>query len=148
MADRHAAPTLLIGEDDRALSAILTDLFTDEGYLVDVAHDGQQGLHRGLTGSYDAVIVDRGLPVMGGAEVVAVLRSRDIATPALPLTAGGSVADRVDAKPPEDAIPADEAARIILDGVAVPHSRRRRRASQRARRHDDTNGEFRGAGGR
>jgi DNA-binding response OmpR family regulator len=87
---------LLIVEDDRALSVMLAELFTEEGYLVDVAHDGQQGLHRGLTGRYDAVIVDRGLPVMDGADLVAVLRSRGVATPALVLTARGSVADRVE----------------------------------------------------
>lgn len=96
MADGHPAQTLLIVEDDRALSVMLAELFTDEGYLVDVAHDGQQGLHRGLTGRYDAVIVDRGLPVMDGADLVAVLRSRGVATPALLLTARGSVADRVE----------------------------------------------------
>ncbi len=90
------AQRLLIVEDDRALGAMLTDLFTEEGYLVDIAVDGQQGLHRGLTGSYDAVIVDRGLPVLDGSELVAVLRSRGIATPALLLTARGSVADRVE----------------------------------------------------
>lgn len=96
VAERRPAPTLLIVEDDRALSVMLTDLFTKEGYFVDVAHDGQQGLHRGLTGSYDAVIVDRGLPVMDGSELVATLRSRGVATPALLLTARGSVADRVE----------------------------------------------------
>jgi two-component system response regulator QseB len=96
VADGHPAQTLLIVEDDRALSVMLAELFTDEGYLVDVAHDGQQGLHRGLTGRYDAVIIDRGLPVMDGADLVAVLRSRGVATPALLLTARGSVADRVE----------------------------------------------------
>jgi two-component system response regulator QseB len=96
VAERRPAPTLLIVEDDRALSEMLADLFSNEGYLVDVAHDGQQGLHRGLSGSYDAMIVDRGLPVMDGSELVALLRSRGIATPALLLTARGSVADRVE----------------------------------------------------
>ncbi len=96
MADRTAAPTLLIVEDDRALSAMLVALFTDEGYHVDVAYDGQQGLHRALTGRYAVAIVDRGLPVMDGVELVAVLRSRCIATPVLVLTARGSTADRVE----------------------------------------------------
>lgn len=91
-----SAPVLLIVEDDRALSAMLTELFTDEGYVVDVAADAQQGLHGGLRGTYDAMIVDRGLPVMDGVELVAVLRSRGISTPVLLLTARGSVADRVE----------------------------------------------------
>lgn len=96
VADGTAAPTLLIVEDDRALSAMLAEVFTDEGYQVDVACDGQQGLHRGLTGRYDAMILDRGLPVMDGVEVVAALRSRGIPTPILVLTARGAIADRVD----------------------------------------------------
>ena len=90
------AERLLIVEDDRALSVMLTELFTEEGYLVDVAHDGQQGLHRCLTERYDVVIVDRGLPVMDGSELVALLRSRGIATPALLLTARGSLEDKVE----------------------------------------------------
>ena len=83
-------------EDDRALSALLAELFTDEGYQVDTAYDGQQGMHRALTGTYDALIVDRGLPVMDGSDLVALLRSRGITTPALILTARGSVDDRVE----------------------------------------------------
>jgi DNA-binding response OmpR family regulator len=96
VADTGAAPTLLIVEDDRALSAMLAELFTDEGYEVEVVHDGQQGLHRGLLGDYDALILDRGLPVMDGVELVEVLRSRGISTPILVLTARGALADRVE----------------------------------------------------
>ncbi|MCW2734673.1 MAG: Response regulator MprA [Mycobacterium sp.] len=96
MSDRITAPRLLIVEDDRALSAMLVELFTDEGYQVDVAYDAQQGLHRGLTQRHDALIVDRGLPVRDGLELVTSLRSRGIATPILVLTARGALADRVD----------------------------------------------------
>lgn len=94
MSNPRAA--VLVVEDDRELSAMLAELFTEQGYRVDTAYDGQQGLHRGLTGAYDALIVDRGLPVMDGAELVALLRSRGVTTPALVLTARGSVADRVE----------------------------------------------------
>ncbi len=87
---------LLVVEDDRALSGMLAQLFTDEGYRVDTAYDGQQGMHRGLTGDYAAIIVDRGLPVMDGAELVALLRAKGITTPALILTARGAVEDRVE----------------------------------------------------
>ena len=89
------APAVLLVEDDRALSAMLVELFSGEGYRVDTAFDGQQGMHLGLTGNYDAMILDRGLPVLDGADLVALLRSRGIATPALILTARGSVEDRV-----------------------------------------------------
>jgi DNA-binding response OmpR family regulator len=92
----NTGPTLLVVEDDRALSGMLAELFIGEGYRVDTAYDGQQGMHRGLTGDYDALIVDRGLPVMDGAELVALLRSRGVTTPALILTARGAVEDRVE----------------------------------------------------
>ena len=95
MTDGSPAPTLLIVEDDRALSAMLVELFADEGYQVDVAHDGQQGLHLALIGHYAAAIVDRGLPIMDGVDLVAVLRSRGVVTPVLVLTARGVLADRV-----------------------------------------------------
>lgn len=91
-----SAPLLLVVEDDRALSGMLAELFTAEGYRVDTAYDAQQGMHRGLTGDYDAMIVDRGLPVMDGVELIALLRSRGITTPALVLTARGAVEDRVE----------------------------------------------------
>lgn len=90
------AEQLLIVEDDRALSVMLTDLLTSEGYVVDVAHDGQQGMHRGLTACYDTAIVDVGLPVLNGCELVAILRSRGITTPVLLLTARGSTQDKVE----------------------------------------------------
>ncbi|MCV7348322.1 response regulator transcription factor [Mycolicibacterium rhodesiae] len=90
------APAVLVVEDDHALSAMLAALLTEEGYRVDTAYDGQQGLHRGLRGDYDALIVDRGLPVMDGADLIALLRSKGVATPALILTARGAVDDRVE----------------------------------------------------
>lgn len=95
MHRQHDAPTLLIVEDDRGLAALLADLFRAEGYAVDIAHDGQQGLHRGLRGDYDAAIVDRGLPVLDGAELVSAWRARGVGTPTLLLTARGAVEDRV-----------------------------------------------------
>lgn len=93
---RVTAPLLLVVEDDRKLSAMLAELFGAEGYRVDTAFDAQQGMHRGLTNDYDALIIDRGLPVMDGADLVALLRSRGVTTPALILTGRGSVEDRVE----------------------------------------------------
>jgi DNA-binding response OmpR family regulator len=87
---------LLIVEDDRQLAGLLADLFTSEGYRVDTAFDGQQGLHKGLTGDYEAAVVDRGLPALDGADLVSVWRNKGIATPTLLLTAHGAVEDRVE----------------------------------------------------
>ncbi|GAA0352407.1 response regulator transcription factor [Actinoallomurus spadix] len=90
-----ARARLLLVEDDDELSEMLLRLFTEEGYSVDVARDGQRGLHLGLSRSYDAMIIDRGLPAIDGLDLLARLRRRAVATPVLMLTALGAVADRV-----------------------------------------------------
>jgi two-component system response regulator QseB len=87
---------LLLVEDDVALSDLLLETLTASGYAVDVAPDGQRGLHLALTRQYAVMIVDRLLPAIEGVELVARLRSRGINTPILMLTALGTVADRVE----------------------------------------------------
>lgn len=96
MSTPNSGAALLVVEDDHALSAMLEELFAEQGYRVDAAYDAQQGMHRALIGTYDALIVDRGLPVMDGSELIALLRSRGVTTPALILTARGAVEDRVE----------------------------------------------------
>ena len=95
MGGAPGAEILLI-EDDRQLAAMLTALLAEEGYRVQVAGDGQAGLHLGLTRRYRALIVDRGLPVRDGLEVLRILRSKGVVIPALVLTARGALADRVE----------------------------------------------------
>jgi two-component system response regulator QseB len=88
-------PRLLLVEDDRALTGLLDDLLTEEGYAVDVAGDGHTGLHYALTRDYQLMVVDRGLPALEGLELVTRLRARGVTCPVLLLTARGSVDDRV-----------------------------------------------------
>jgi len=87
---------LLLIEDDRDLAGMLAELFAGEGYSADLAADGQRGLHLALSRDYDVLIIDRGLPVLDGVELLRRLRGRAVTAPALVLTAFGSVADRVD----------------------------------------------------
>jgi two-component system response regulator QseB len=86
---------LLLVEDEPEFSAILAALFTDEGYHVDVAGDGQRGLHLGLTCSYDVIVLDRGLPAIEGLDLLRQWRRHGVATPVLVLSARGTAADRV-----------------------------------------------------
>jgi len=74
---------------------MLVGLFNEQGYTVDLAPDGQRGLHLGLTRDYDAMVIDRGLPVIDGIDLVRRLRGRAVTVPVLILTAFGEVADRV-----------------------------------------------------
>jgi two-component system response regulator QseB len=87
--------SLLVVEDDRELAGLLVRLFTEQGYLVAAVRDVQGGLHRALTSPFSALVVDRRLPDGDGAQLVARLRQRGLATPVLMLTAHGSVHDRV-----------------------------------------------------
>lgn len=95
-ASDGAPPPLLLVEDDAQLSALLAELFTDAGYAVDIARDGQAGLHAGLTRQYAVMVIDRGLPAIEGVDLLARLRARGVSTPVLLLTALGTVADRVE----------------------------------------------------
>jgi DNA-binding response OmpR family regulator len=88
--------TLLLVEDDQALLAMLERLLSDEGYAVTVASDGQRGLHLGLTRPFDVMVIDRGLPAIEGVDLLGRLRSRSVGSPALILTARGTLADRVE----------------------------------------------------
>jgi two-component system, OmpR family, response regulator len=88
-------PILLI-EDDADLAGLLDRVLADEGYAVTVAGDGQTGLHLALTRSFEAMIVDRGLPAVEGLDLIARLRSRGVVTPILVLSARSSTEDRVE----------------------------------------------------
>ena len=87
---------LLLVEDDRRLSEMLTELLGEEGYEVTVAADGHTALHMGLTRDFDILVVDRMLPAIEGVDLVGRLRSRGIITPVLLLTARGTVDDRIE----------------------------------------------------
>ena len=88
-------PRLLIVEDDTELAAMLAGLISGEGYEVDVAHDGRQGLHLGLSGSYRVMVIDRRLPGLDGLDLLAGLRRRAVSARVLVLTALGAHAERV-----------------------------------------------------
>jgi len=87
---------LLLVEDDAELAEVLSAVLGDEGYIVDVARDGQLGLHLGLTRPYDVVVIDRMLPALDGLDLLARLRRRAVRARALVLSALGAVPDRID----------------------------------------------------
>lgn len=90
------ARRVLLVEDDRRLSELLVRLLTAESYEVVPVFDGQAGLHHGLTGRWDALVIDRTLPAMEGVDLIRRLRSRGITTPIMLLTARGTTEDRVE----------------------------------------------------
>lgn len=97
--DHHAgtlAPRLLLVEDDPRLAGLLEELLVGQGFTVEIARDGQAGLHAGLTRGFEVMVIDRGLPAIEGVDLVARLRSKGVLTPVLILTARGALGDRVE----------------------------------------------------
>lgn len=86
---------LLVIEDDREAAAYIAKGLAESGYVIDHAPEGRGGLFMATSGNYDALIVDRMLPGMDGLALVAALRSAEIRTPVLILSALGAVDDRV-----------------------------------------------------
>jgi two-component system OmpR family response regulator len=85
---------LLIIEDEADLLSSLAKALREEGYAVDTASDGEEGLFKALETGYDAVILDVMLPVMDGWTILKKLRVRRT-TPVLMLTARDASRDRV-----------------------------------------------------
>ncbi len=88
---------LLLVEDERPLAAALDDALREEGWVVDHAADGREGLRMALLGQYDVVVVDIMLPSMNGYDVLKHMRQRKVWTPVLMLTAKDGEYDQTDA---------------------------------------------------
>lgn len=87
---------ILVVEDDGRLAGMLRELLEGEGYSVVIARDGQRALHEGLTSPFDLFLLDRGLPVIEGLDLLDKLRASGVTSPALVLSALGNPADRVE----------------------------------------------------
>ncbi len=85
---------LLVIEDEVKLAEYLRRGLTEEGYVVDVVHNGVDGLHMAMQGSYDLLVLDGMLPGIDGLGLLAALRQSK-QTPVLMLTARIKVEDRV-----------------------------------------------------
>ena len=86
---------ILIIEDEQKIAAFLRRGLMENGFVVDVAEDGEKGLDYALVRKIDLIILDVVLPKRDGWSLVAELRRAGIHTPVLFLTARDSVHDRV-----------------------------------------------------
>ena len=89
------ARRILLVEDEPSLVMTLSDRLVSEGYQVESARDGEQGLARALEDSFDLLVLDVLLPGRDGFEVCRELRARGVEIPILMLTARSQVVDRV-----------------------------------------------------
>lgn len=85
---------ILIIEDEMSISDIIKFNLKKEGYAVDTAYDGQEGLNKALEGSCDLILLDVMLPIMDGFEICKRVREQS-SVPILMLTAKEEEVDKV-----------------------------------------------------
>jgi DNA-binding response OmpR family regulator len=85
----------LIVEDDRKVAAFIQSGLEQEGWAVDVLHDGRDAGEQVQVVAYDAVVLDLMLPGRSGFQVLRDIKSRHSPVPVLILTARDSVEERV-----------------------------------------------------
>jgi two-component system OmpR family response regulator len=88
---------VLVVEDEEALAASLARGLEADGFAVDVAHDGVDGLWRAREVAYDVIVLDLMLPGMNGFQVCRELRAAEVWTPILILTAKDGELDETEA---------------------------------------------------
>jgi two-component system, OmpR family, response regulator len=86
---------VLLVEDDSKIASFIIKGLRAEGFAVDHAADGEDGLHMALTEPYDAAIIDIMLPKMNGLKLIENIRREKLNTPVIILSAKGEVDDRV-----------------------------------------------------
>lgn len=86
---------VLVVEDDPQVSRQIETALKNSGYVVETARDGEEGLYQGETGSFDAVILDLGLPKIDGIKVLHQWRHHDRNMPVLILTARDTWREKV-----------------------------------------------------
>src|SRR6266850_3360305 len=86
---------ILVVEDDRKVASFIHDGLAQEGYAVDVLHDGNHAGEQALAVDYDAVVLDLMLPGRSGFQVLRDIRARKAGLPVIILTAKDSIDERV-----------------------------------------------------
>jgi DNA-binding NtrC family response regulator len=95
--DTWSAGTVLIVDDEAAIRESLQTLLELEGYTVDTANDGEEGLSRLAERPYDLVLLDFAMPDRNGIEVLREIRERDSELAVIMITAYGTVENAVNA---------------------------------------------------
>lgn len=85
---------LLLIEDDKELCLSLAYQLRQDGFALDICHDGEEGLLWAAQQAHDLILLDRMLPRQDGLALLRQLRQRGIQTPVIFLTALGQVSDK------------------------------------------------------
>lgn len=86
---------ILVVEDEKKVASFIKQGLEEEGYAVDWAADGQEGLVLGRDGVHDLIVLDLNLPKMDGIQVLQELRQAKVKVPVLLLTVRAMIEDKV-----------------------------------------------------
>ena len=86
---------LLVVEDEKKVANFIRKGLAEEGYAVDLTHNGEEGLGMALDQVHDLIILDISLPKMDGIAMLKKLREENVKTPVLLLTVRATIEDKV-----------------------------------------------------
>jgi two-component system, OmpR family, response regulator len=86
---------ILIVEDEAKMAGLIHRGLVEQGFAADVAANGEDAVRMAVAEPYDAMVLDVMLPGIDGFQTCRTLRSKEVSTPLLMLTARGAVEDRV-----------------------------------------------------
>ena len=84
---------ILLIEDDLSIQKMLKDYLTEEGFILEVASDGEEGCRKFLSGHYDLILLDIMMPKLNGIDVMQIIREKS-AIPIILMTAKDSDLDK------------------------------------------------------
>ncbi len=87
---------ILVIDDERSIRSTLKDILEFEGYQVEVAENGKQGLERALSTAYDLIYSDIKMPEMDGIEVLEALRKAEVEVPIVMISGHGNIETAVE----------------------------------------------------
>ncbi|MES2330429.1 MAG: sigma-54 dependent transcriptional regulator [Bacteroidota bacterium] len=90
-------PTILIIDDEKAIRNVLKEILTNEGFVVEEATDGEEGLKKFTSGSYDVVLCDIKMPKVDGIEFLQKVIDSQSEVPVIMISGHGNIETAVDA---------------------------------------------------
>ncbi|MBS4070230.1 MAG: sigma-54-dependent Fis family transcriptional regulator, partial [Algoriphagus sp.] len=90
-------PTILIIDDERAIRNVLKDILSNEGFKVEEAADGEEGLKKFQAGSFDVVLCDIKMPKLDGIEFLQKVMETGTDIPVIMISGHGNIETAVDA---------------------------------------------------
>ena len=90
-------PNILIIDDEKAIRNVLKEILSNEGFTVDEASDGEEGLKKFTTASYDVVLCDIKMPKLDGIEFLQKVIDTNSETPVIMISGHGNIETAVDA---------------------------------------------------